>query len=253
MHPMRTITRCLFFILAGACAMEPAGAWAQMRGDRIAIAFNVGEQATSNDFSDRITFERYVETGTTDVSYPVRSGLVIDGGGGVRLWKGLGAAVAVSYFTRDGLATTSSQVPHPFFDNQPRTVEGTVNDLARTERAVHVQITWLIDPDGPLRVTVGGGPSVFSLEQEVVTSVDFDEAYPYDTATFAGAGTSTIKESATGFNVGADVAWMFTRNVGAGALLRFARASLDLRAPDGRTIAVDAGGFHVGGGVRLAF
>ena len=43
--------------------MEPAGAWAQMRGDRIAIAFNVGEQATSNDFSDRITFERYVETG----------------------------------------------------------------------------------------------------------------------------------------------------------------------------------------------
>jgi hypothetical protein len=56
-----------------------------------------------------------------------------------------------------------------------------------------------------------------------------------------------------GFNAGIDVRWMFTRNIGAGALARFSRATIELNAAEGRTVAVDAGGTHVGVGLRVVF
>ena len=75
----------------------------------------------TNDFSDRFEFQRNLETGSTDVDYPLKGGFVFDAGAGFRLWKNLGAGVSVSYFTRDDVASTTSSVPHPlFFDNRAR-------------------------------------------------------------------------------------------------------------------------------------
>lgn len=46
---------------------------------------------------------------------------------------------------------------------------------------------------------------------------------------------------------------MFTTRIGAGAVVRVARASLSLDAPAGRRIGIDARGAHAGGGARIAF
>jgi hypothetical protein len=85
-----------------------------------------------------------------------------------------------------------------------------------------------------------------------VTDVSISSTYPYDAATFVGVDSRRISGTATGFNAGADVRWMFTRNIGVGGLVRFTRAKVDLEI-DGRTVQVDAGGAQAGAGLRLAF
>ena len=47
--------------------------------------------------------------------------------------------------------------------------------------------------------------------------------------------------------------WMLGRTFGVGGILRFSKATVDLDAPNNRTISVDAGGFYAGGGVRILF
>jgi len=226
---------------------------AQTWSERGFLSGNGAYQPTTNDFSDRFQFEKDLETGSTDVDYPVKGGVVFDGGGGVRLWKGLGAGVAVSYFSHKSPAATRTRSPHPFHLNQFRDVSGDSRDLSRTETAVHVQAMYFWDPDGPLRVVVSGGPTFFSVEQELVASVQLAEEYPYDTAQFSSVRAEKVKESKVAFNVGADVLWMFSRSIGLGGLVRFSRAGVDLGAPNNRTVSVDAGGVYAGGGLRVVF
>jgi hypothetical protein len=221
--------------------------------ERVHISVNAAFQPTSNDFSDRFEFVRNQETGFTEADYRVEGGFVFDAGGGYRLWKNLGAGASVSYFSRSGTAATTSSFPHPFFFTQPREVTGEATDLTRTETAVHVQAMYFWNPGGKLRAIFSGGPSFFTVEQELVTEVLVTETFPFDTATFASAGTEQEKGSAVAFNVGADVLWMLTSKVGAGGLVRFSRATVDLDAPGNRTISIDAGGVQVGGGVRVLF
>jgi len=217
------------------------------------ISVNGAFQATTNDFSDRFEFERNLETGSTEADYPVQGGFIFDAGAGYRLWKNLAAGVAVSYFTRDDVAGTTSSFPHPFFFNQPREVTGEATGVKRSETAVHVQAMYLVNPGGRLRLVLSGGPSFFRVEQDLVTEVTITETFPYDTATFASAQKSRKKGSAPAFNVGADVMWMLNPRFGVGGLVRFSRASVDLDAPGARTISVDAGGVYAGGGIRLLF
>lgn len=247
MRIVRTGWLCALFV-AGA-----APAAAQTWPERVHISVNAAFQPTANDFSDRFEFERNLETGSTEVDYRVQGGFVFDVGGGVRLWKQIGAGVAVSQFSRNNTAQTVSQVPHPFFFNQPREVSGEAGDVTRTETGVHVQLMYLIDPKGPLRVVLSGGPSFFTVKQDMVEEVLVTETFPFDTAEFASVRQTEQSGSATGFNVGADVFWMFSRRVGAGGLVRFARTSVDLDAPGNRTVSVDAGGVYAGGGLRIVF
>jgi hypothetical protein len=239
--------------LAALVLWYAAPAAAQTWTERGYVSVNGAFQATANDFSDRFEFEKDLETGSTDVDYRVKGGVVFDAGGGVRLWKSLGAGVAVSYFTRKDPAATSTQSPHPFFMNQFRDVSGDTGDLARSETAVHVQAMYFLNPSGPLRLVFSGGPSFFSVEQELVSTVVLTETYPFDTAAFSTVRTEKVKKTAAAFNVGADVMWMLTRSIGVGGILRFSRASVDLGAANNRTVSVDAGGFYGGGGLRVVF
>ena len=230
-----------------------APAAAQSWPERVHVSVNGAFQATTNDFSDRFEFERNLETGSTTVDYPVQGGFIFDAGAGYRFWKNLAAGVSVSYFTRDDVASTTSSVPHPFFFNQPREVTGEATGVKRSETAVHVQAMYLVNPGGRLRLVLSGGPSFFSVEQDLVTEVVVTETFPFDTATFASARKTREKGSAPAFNVGADVMWMLNRRFGVGGLVRFSKASVDLDAPDNRTISVDAGGVYAGGGIRILF
>jgi hypothetical protein len=251
MRNSRPFTLFSLLVLVLTLAASPAAA--QTWSERVHISVNAAFQATTNDFSDRFEFERNLEKGSTEVDYPVQGGFIFDVGGGVRLWKNLGAGVSVSYFTRDDMAATTSSFPHPFFFNQPREVTGEATGVQRTETAVHVQALYLVNPGGRLRIVLSGGPTFVTVEQDLVTEVAITETFPYDTATFASAQKSRQNGSAVTFNAGADVMWMLGRSFGVGGLVRFSRASVDLDAPGNRTITVDAGGVYAGGGIRILF
>jgi hypothetical protein len=83
--------------------------------------------------------------------------------------------------------------------------------------------------------------------------VTVSESYPFDAAAFSDAPLQTVKGDAWGFSLGADVGWMFTRNVGLGGMVRYARATVALEPAGRDALDVDVGGAYAGGGVRVVF
>ena len=236
---------CLFVAIGASTASAQAG--------RGFVGVNAGYQASTSEFDDSFTFSRDQETGTSRVTYPIDAGVTFDVGGGVQVWRQLGVGVAFSQFSRDGPVTASSSIPHPFFFQQHREVSGESDGIRREETGVHLQAQFTVPLSDRLVLTLMGGPSFLHVNQAVVIDVNYSEEFPYDTATFTGTDTDTRKGSKTGFNVGADVRWMFTRTIGAGALVRLARATIDLDAGENRTVSVDAGGAQVAAGLRIGF
>ena len=146
---------------------------------------------------------------------------MVDAAAGARLWRQLGVGVGVSRLSRSETVDLSGQLPHPFFFDRPRAVNGTESGVSREETALHVYARWGIPVGQSVEVALFGGPTFFSVSQAFVTGIDFDQAYPYDTATLTGAMTRTEDGSTIGFNVGADIAVYFSRWVGVGGLLLF--------------------------------
>jgi hypothetical protein len=234
-------------------AFVTAPAAAQTWSERVHVSVNAAALTATQDFSDRFEFDANAETGSTSVDYPVKGGFVFDAGLGYRIWKNLGAGVAVSAFSRDNVAATTTSVPHPFFFNQPRELSGDVGDIGRSETGVHVQAIYLLHTGGRLRVVLSAGPSFLAVSQDLVTTVNAIETYPFDAAGFGSAERREANGSGVGFNAGADVLWMLGRQVGVGGLVRFSKASVDLDAANGRQVSVDGGGVYAGGGLRLVF
>ena len=228
-------------------ARRPAGA------ERGFITFDAVVQAAAGDLSDRLFFEANAETGTIEAQYPGRTGVGVDGGFGIRVRGRMGVAVAVSHAASSGVASVVAEVPHPFFDDRHRHVEGEAPDISRTETAVHLQLYYDLRPRGPWRAKLFAGPSYFNVEQELVTGVETVEAFPFDTASFGAARTTRVSGSAAGFNAGVDLSRMFGRQIGGGMMVRYARATVDLNAPGPRPVSTDSGGLQVGIGMRLVF
>jgi hypothetical protein len=218
------------------------------------LSANVGGQVTTTDFDDSVTFPSpYAEDGTYTARYKVPSAVAIDVGGAVRIWRHFYAGAAVTYLSAKDDAEVSAQYPHPFFKNKHRPVSGTAAGMQRDETAVHVQAAWLVPVSPRLHLALFGGPSFFSVKQDVVTGVRVTETYPFDEAAFAGVSQERSSESAIGFNVGVDSMFMFTRHVGAGGLARFSRATVDLTTGNQSRVSVDVGGLIVSAGLRVAF
>jgi hypothetical protein len=215
------------------------------------ISVNGLFQVTGNDFDDTATIRVNAENGRLETDYDVGGGLAFDVSGGVLVWRSLAVGAGLTRFSTSTLTTIVAQVPHPFFFSQPRSVSGEFEG-DRSELAVHIQAKWIAPLSTRLLVTVFGGPSFFQVEQTIVTDFDYSESYPFDTATFSRAITNTQSESKMGFNVGGDVAYFFSNDVGVGGTLQYSGATVEMTVPSG-TADVKAGGLQVGGGLRLRF
>ena len=217
------------------------------------IAINAGVLAAPSEFTDDFTFIANAEGGTIQATYPSKAPLLFDASAGYRFWGRVGVAGGASRTSSSGSVGVRASVPHPFMLDHDRLVEGQSPDLSRTESAAHLQLFYEMMPRGKWRARFFGGPSYFAVSQDLVANVSVNESYPFDTATFGSAVTESADGSAIGFNVGADIAWMFSRRTGAGLLVRYAGASVDLNAPGSRNVSTDAGGFQVGAGLRFLF
>lgn len=245
--------RNVFVVCAVLLVWGAVPAAGQVSDPRVFVSVNAAFQAAPEDVSDRFTFEAELEAATVDVDYGFAQGTNFDGGVAVRLWKRIGAGIAVSRYAKDASAAVTGAIPHPFFFEQPRDITGDATGLARSETAVHLQLVYIVPTTGRFRVLLAGGPSRIELEQDIVTAVQYDESFPFDAAAFRSATSRGLKDSAIGFNAGADVSFMLTRMIGLGGMVRFSRASVDLAGPDARSISLDAGGFQGGAGVRIVF
>lgn len=219
---------------------------------RVVASVNGGWQAAERGFTDAFTFDRYLETADVKVAYRVRSGPVYEGGVSVRVWRALGVGLAVSSFTDRTAAAVAGSVPHPFFFERNRSIEGQTQ-VTHRQTGVHGQVVAFVRVGRRLLLTIGGGPSVIAVAQRFVTTVDYDEAYPYDEATFRRADTARATERRLGANAGADVAVRLGAHLGAGAIVRYTRADVAMKPGGGRSVALRGGGWQAGAGLRVLF
>ena len=246
-HPMRW---ALAFVVVLLAAVTPASA--QPAKEQIFLSVSGGVQLTNNSFSDAFDLTLYTEPEHVTVAYPAKSGLLIAGSGAYRVWRELFVGLGVTRYSSSGDAQVTAQLPHPFFDNTYRNIEGTTAKT-RTEVGAHVLFGWMLRPTRTVRVLLTAGPSYITATQPIVTEVTFTETYPYDTAQFTGVKTTENSRGAAGFNAGADVFWMFGKNIGAGGLVQFTHARVKAPANAGRSVTFDAGGGQVAAGLRFLF
>lgn len=252
----RLVPVAVAMLNVGALAVAVLPVAAQPSEARGFITVNGGLQAAVADFSDSIALEHALfgpEAGEVATRYRGGGDTLFDVGGGVRLSRQLAVGVSVSRYSHEDEGSVIGRLPHPFFFDRPRQIAATAMGFGRDELATHVQVLWVIPAGQSVDITLFGGPTVFNVTQELVTSVTFDQEYPYNDATFTGVSRQQRSAVTTGFHAGADVAFYFSNWVGVGGMVRFSRGSVDLGAPAGGVVAVDVGSIQTSGGLRLRF
>ncbi|MDP2319525.1 MAG: outer membrane beta-barrel protein [Acidobacteriota bacterium] len=225
--------------------------------DRVFINIGFGVESGSSTLADTKPVSIYEEAGSVSTSSTYTSGSLFDAGIGVRIWKNL--SVGAGYHQEQNTADieVTGSAPHPVFFNTPRSFSATAGgDQFRKERAMHLQVGWMVPFGTKLDVLLFAGPSFFRLEQPVVSAVTISEVGAPYTEVLANATVASRKKSMVGYNVGADVSYMMWQNdsvrVGGGVFLRYAAASttvLLLQSEHDTT----AGGLQFGFGARFRF
>jgi hypothetical protein len=244
---MRIRSVAFFLILFSTGTALAAGAQSAWT-DRGYVNVSGWFQPTAN-FSNTVHPIDFVEASVVDTSYKTGSIPGFEAGGGVRVWRNLAVGLDVSRFSKSTRGAVSAQIPHPFFFNRARAVSGDASGLTRDETAAHLQALWMVPMHNRWQLALAGGPSWFSVGQDLVSGVTVTETYPYDTATFSATTAAHRSRSRLGFNAGGDVSYRLRRHVGLGVGISYSHASVPLDD----TLTVDAGGPHVAGGLRFRF
>lgn len=234
--------------LAALLAARPA-----LAQDRAAVIISVGggAQPSTNRLSESIELTKYHESAPVTAELPTSAVPFFDAGATFRVYRAVGAGVAVSVLSDSDSAAVAGQMPHPFYFNRARSISGQAG-VKRQEVAVHLDGTYLIESSS-LNLLLFGGASFFNVEQDIVTDVFYDETYPYDAATYTSAKVAQVKVSETGYNAGADVTWKLSPHWGIGGLIRFSRATVPLVEDDVDAGTTNVGGLMVGAGLRVMF
>lgn len=218
--------------------------------DRVRVGIDGAQQTTTTNLDAATTFTEFLEQGHITTRERVATAPIYGADVSVRVWKNLAVGAALSFYSKGTAGNVEAQIPHPFLFDRARLVSG-ATALKRTETGGHILFAWIIPADR-LELTLSGGPSIFQVNQAVVSRVTYNQTYPYDVAQFTGVITERAKDRTIGFHAGAGVTWKLARHVGVGGTLRYSRGTLDTTVGDD-SLSFDVGGLHAGGGLRLIF
>jgi hypothetical protein len=251
-----TIAMTVSGLLAGGLVLVTASiAWAQGPAP-FEFGYghlNIGVQATSPSIDQDTRFPLYDETARIQTDGNAGGGVLLDLGGGVHVWRRLYAGLSYTFGSNTNDAALTATVPHPSIFDQPRTVTATTPDLKHTEHAVHLQAMWRMPITTKFDVSIGGGPTFFSVTQDLVSGITVQEiGNPTTGVNLTGITTERAKDSPVGYNIQADGTYLLNRRYGVGAFLRITGGSADLKV-GGDTVGIDVGGFQLGIGGRVRF
>jgi hypothetical protein len=252
---MKQVFRLAMFVIGLTAFASQASAQALPWEGRGFLNVNFGLQVIAEDVATTTTsFELYDETGKLTTAQSIDSQApFFDIGGGFRVAGNFGVGFSYSRLSATGAAEVTAQVPSPVYYDQPRTATATANDLEHVESGYHFQALWMLPITDKFDIVISGGPSLFSLKQGAVTSPQITEVgSPYSSVNMTVSQTTTTGNQ-IGFNVGADMTFRFANNVGVGAMIRYAAATVSLTSDGGDTSDVKVGGFQFGGGLRIRF
>ena len=247
--------RSSLVVLAVALASAtPAAA----QDSRVFANINFGYQVQDQDLRQTAEFPLYDETATWEATHALEGGPIFDLGAGFRVLPKLSIGASYTLRTKQSRdVTVNASIPSPAFTDTFRQATASATGLEYTEQAFHVQAFWHIPVTVEFEVMLFGGPTFFQLENDLISGIDIVEAGgDFSSVSLQNVSTTRASESTVGFNVGIDGTYMFMRNAGVGAMLRYSRGSADLAAPAGTgsdSFDVDAGGFEIAAGLRFRF
>lgn len=235
---------------------QPAWAQGMEWTDRVFGSVSFGFEGGSAEVSDSRSFTVYGESASIGSTSSFDADSIIDVQLGVRAWRNLGVALAYHAQSTTGTADVSGSIPHPIFFDRPRNFSESLDGIDRDEQATHLQIGWMVPFNDNLDVFLYGGPSFFRLSQELIADVTVAEQPPAFINVVVQPNLETRKKNATGFNVGADVAYMlYTTDrvrLGVGGFLRFTRATAEVSLANS-VVETKLGGVQTGVGLRVRF
>lgn len=239
-------TKSVLLCVAICAAFAPA-AHAQMTWtDQGFVNVSIGVQGGSRTLQANTTFPLYDEEAVVQTSQEVGGGFLFEVSGGWKVWRNLAIGLGFTRTSSQADATVSGQIPDPVFFDQPRPVTASASDLGHSETAVNISAVWMIPVTDKVDVALVGGPTIFSVNQDIPGSLTISEPGP----TVSQVTVNSPSESAVGIHLGVDVTYMVTPRFGVGGLARFTRGSVDL---EGASDSLTVGGFQIGAGLRVRF
>jgi hypothetical protein len=233
--------------MAGLCLAGHSDASAQTAATIdtpwIATA-NILAQPSTRNLIISHDFPIYGENGNVTSTQHIGSGALFDISGGYAFTERLAGAIGISVFGNSATSVGTATVPNPLFFNQSRVVTFTQDDLSHREVGIHLQVRYTYPVRDKIDVVLVGGPSIFHVKQQLVSTVNVPTGTQDATAI-----VSSESKNAFGGNIGVEGNYYFTPMWGAGVLIRYAGAKSDLPSVSGLKI----GGFQAGVGVRARF
>lgn len=237
-------------ILGVLCSVR---ATAQPWSDHARVSLNASIQQPASTFSATAHVPVYEGTSTLTSTYTVPAGASFDGNVILRAAGAFGIELGVSSFRKSETASISGTIPHPTLGNPARPIGGTSGSLERTEIVGYIDAAYVMTA-GAVDLAVSAGPSFFTVNQDLVSNVIFAESPSFDRVTLTGASLSNAGATKLGFNAGVDVGIKLSKNIGVGGMMRYSRASMVFPLANAASgVSADAGGAHIGGGVRVYF
>ena len=232
------------FLALGLCAVpQITSAQTMQWTDKGYVTFNVGAQTGSDDLDTSSTFSIYDETATVTSTQRVKGGAFFEIGGAYRVWgKNLLAGLSFTRTSSDSNVSISASIPDPIVFDRLRPVTASQSGAKHSENAIHLNAIWMIPVAHKIDVGVFGGPTIFMVKQDTITSLTVSEPGPT-----VNAPLSRAKKTTGGINFGADVQYLIRKDLAVGGVARYAWGSVDI---DGSSDSLGVGGFQIGVGVR---
>ena len=232
--------------LAMCAAIAPNAAAQMTWTDKGFVNVSFGGQAGSSSLTTSTPFEIYDETGSVASSQDVGGGGFFDVSAGYKVWENLAVGLGFTHTGSNSNADITASVPSPDVFGQLRQVSASATDLKHSENVIHFIGTWMVPVTDKVDVGVSAGPSIFRVKQALPSGVSVSEPGP----TVSSVSVSDVNSTSVGINLGVDVTYLLTKRWGVGGLARYTWGSSDL---EGASDNVTAGGFQIGGGVRMRF
>jgi hypothetical protein len=222
--------------------------------DRLFINVNLGFHPGTLSFDEFATPVIYDERTTVIAAHRVDGGLMLlDLGGGVRIWRSLGVGATYTRFSPADTTSLNAAVPHPLLFNRPRQATATL-ESSYVESAYQFDAVWMIPITSRVDLALSGGPTLLVVSQDLVSGLAVAENSPsFSTVEIAKVDVVSEKSNVFGIGFGADVTYFIKRMFGVGANVRYVAANMDLTQSNGAPVSVGLGGLRFGVGARIRF
>jgi len=205
-----------------------------------------------SDFTQTQSWLSFAETASATIAFPAKSAAGFDVEGGYRIWRNMAVGVGITSVSRSTTTTVTGSLPNPLYLNRPLTLSGGFAS-SNSQVGIHLQVAWVVPVSPKMNLMVFAGPSVFSVKQTIVQprGISLSSAYPFESGSITSASTTDASKTAFGFGAGADFSYFFSKTVGVGGLMRYARAPVSFAVEGQPDVKMNAGGFQVGAGLRV--